>query len=337
VTHSTLPHTKVLPKKTQHVQAKKKRHVNSNKQAIIPIVPIQPVYVGKPILKTRPVSSQLLPWTPRVMMDGALASQGFLYGDMLAPVIGNNDNFIFIDSTGKWGTDKGWLGALGTGLREIWRGAIFGGYVFGEYDRTALGNNYWTINPGLEMMTSHWDVRANAYIPLGDRQNVNAVLFGSQLGITCPTFIGHKQFDQVFNDVNEVAPGLEAQIGYIIPNARRTRVFGGGYYYFFNQAPDIRGLVGGVELPLNQKISLLFRDSYDNVNKNTALFTLRVYLGGIQKIDENDIHERLLDPMERHIGVLYTGSGIPSQHVLYDTGQLKLQVGNITSVRHKHS
>jgi hypothetical protein len=132
------------------------------------------------------------------------------------------------------------------------------------------------------MMTPHWDVRANAYVPLGDRQNVNAVYFGSQLGVTCPTFIGHQQFDQVYNNINEVAPGVDGQIGYVIPNAKRTRIFGGGYYYFFNQAPDIRGLVGGVELPLNQTISLLFRDSYDNVNRNTALFTLRVYFGGIR-------------------------------------------------------
>jgi hypothetical protein len=77
----------------------------------------------------RKINSQLMPFTPRQFIDGTLASQGFLYGDSMVPVIGNTEGFAFVDGTGKWGTDKGWLGALGTGLREIWRGAIFGGYA----------------------------------------------------------------------------------------------------------------------------------------------------------------------------------------------------------------
>lgn len=286
-------------------------------------------YAGRNAYSGRGNNSNLLPYMPRVFLDGALAPQGFLYGDAMVPVIGNTEGFAFIDGTGKGGTDHGWLGALGGGLREIWRGAIFGGYLFGEYDRTALGNNTWTLNPGLEMLSPHWDVRINGYFPLENREYVNNVYFGSQLGVSCPVFKGRQQFDQVYNDINEIAPGLDAQVGYIIPNLRRTRVFGGGYYYFFNQAPEIRGLVTGVELPLNQTLSLMFRDSYDNVNKNTAVFTLRVYFGGINKVDENDVHERLLAPMERHIGVLYTGSGIPTEQVIYDTGELKLMRDNI--------
>jgi hypothetical protein len=188
------------------------------------------------------------------------------------------------------------LGALGAGVRQIWRGALFGGYLFTEYDRTAFGNNFWMLNPGLEAFTPRWDFHANGYFPLGVKRNVTGVFFGSDLGITCPTFIGHNQFDQVFNSINEVAPGFDAQIGYIIPNMHRLRIFGAGYFYFFRHATDIRGAAGGIEIPFNQRISLLFRDSYDNVNRNTALLTLRVYFNPMNKADENDIHTRLLDP-----------------------------------------
>lgn len=308
----------------------KKKFSNKHRDLLAPIpdavVPPQPEVVF-PRQNNNLINS--FPYMPRVFLDGTAAPKGFLYGDTMIPLVGNSGGFAFLDGTGKGGTDKGWLGAIGTGARGIWRNAIFGGYVFGEYDHTVLGNNYWMMNPGLEIMTPHWDLRANGYLPFGNKENINNIYFGSQLGVTCPFFTGHQQFDQVYNDVNEVAPGLDAQIGYIIPKARRTRVFGGGYYYFFKHAADIRGAVVGVELPLNQTISLLFRDSYDNVNKNTSVFTLRVYFGGINKVDENDIHERLLDPMERHIGVLYTGSGIPAEQVLYDTGQLKLVRNNI--------
>ncbi len=106
------------------------------------------------------------------------------------------------------------------------------------------------------------------------------------------------------------------------------RIFGAGYYYFFHQAKDLGGGAAGAEIPLNQTISLLFRDSYDNVNKNTALLTIRVYFNAIDKSDENDIHTRLLDPTERHIGVLYTGSGLPEEKVTFTTKQFKLMNSN---------
>jgi hypothetical protein len=273
--------------------------------------------------------SEVMPLPLRIFIDGAMNNPGFLYGDVLTPVFGNGNGFAFLNVTAKDGTDKGYLGAFGAGLRQIWQGAIFGGYLFTEYDRTVFGNNFWTLNPGLEAITPRWDFHINGYFPLGSKKNVTGVFFGSDLGITCSTFIGRNQFDEVFNSINETARGLDAQIGYIIPHTHRIRIFGAGYYYFFHQAKDLGGGAAGAEIPLTQTISFLFRDSYDNVNKNTALLTIRVYFNTIDKSDENDIHTHLLDPIERHIGVLYTGSGLPAEKALFNTGQLKLLKSNI--------
>jgi hypothetical protein len=302
---------------------------------VIPFYSVRANGYSRPTIA--PLSSTL-PLNPRLFIDGSLggtnvtsASQnrGFLYADAMVPVYGNPEGFEFLDVTAKWGSDHGWLGSIGAGIRRMMNDEIFGGYLFAEYDRTNLGNLYWTVVPGLEWMSPNWDLHLNGYFPVGNKDNVTGIFFGSQLGVTCPTFHGHQQFDQIYNSTNEVGPGMDLQIGYIIPNFRRTRVFGAGYYYWFEHTSNIRGGAVGIEIPMTRMTSLLFRDSYDNISKNTALFTLRVYFDGIEKYDENDVSERMLDPIERHVGVLYTGSGIPAQQTLYDTGQLKLQRDNI--------
>jgi hypothetical protein len=285
--------------------------------------------------------SSALPLNPRIITDGSLGStnvpssssssqnRGFIYSDAMIPIYGNSEGFGFLDITGKWGSDHGWLGALGLGARGIMNDEIFGGYVFAERDRTALGNIYWTIVPGIELMSPRWDFHVNGYLPVGNKDNITGVFFGSQFGLTCPTFRGHEQIDEIFNSANEVAEGVDVQIGYILSSFGRTRIFGTGYYYGFQHALKLRGGAVGIEIPITQTTSLLFRDSYDNVNRNTALFTLRVYFGGIEKSSVSDIGERLLDPIERHVGVLYTGSGIPAQQTFFNTGESILELGNI--------
>jgi hypothetical protein len=143
----------------------------------IAVSPRKMVHITNPIINSVEYSLwQQLP--PRVFLDGTLASEGFLYGDLLTPVFGNSDGFAFLNATGKGGTDKGYLGAFGAGLRQIWQGAIFGGYLFSEYDHTVFGNNFWTLNPGLEAFTPRWDFHINGYFPLEVRKMSRVFFLG---------------------------------------------------------------------------------------------------------------------------------------------------------------
>ncbi|ASQ45046.1 hypothetical protein clem_02420 [Legionella clemsonensis] len=82
-------------------------------------------------------------------------------------------------------------------------------------------------------------------------------------------------------------------------------------------------------MPLNQYFTVSVRDSYDRVQKNTALLTLRLTLGGIAKSEQPNIHERLLDPIPRHLGTWNTGAGIPTQQAYVNTGVQVLTRDNI--------
>lgn len=102
-----------------------------------------------------------------------------------------------------------------------------------------------------------------------------------------------------------------------------------GYHFEFKGAKNINGVIGGIEMPINDRFSILVRDSYDRVQRNTTLVTLRLTLGGEKKEVIPEIHDRLLDPIPRHLGTWNTGSGIPSQQTYVNTGTRVQTLGNI--------
>ncbi|KTD18572.1 Uncharacterised protein [Legionella lansingensis] len=83
-------------------------------------------------------------------------------------------------------------------------------------------------------------------------------------------------------------------------------------------------------MPLKFKwASVEVRDSYDNINHNTFLLTLRLTFGGLDKTGEPDIHDRMLDRIPRHIANLNNGDGIPSEKGIINTGRTVLIKDNI--------
>ncbi|ASQ45041.1 right-handed parallel beta-helix repeat-containing protein [Legionella clemsonensis] len=133
----------------------------------------------------------------------------------------------------------------------------------------------------------------------------------------------------MINLVEETGNGVDGVIGLTPPDTSYLRLFAGGYHFSFKEAQDINGIIGGVEMPLNQYFTVSVRDSYDRVQKNTALLTLRLTLGGIAKSEQPNIHERLLDPIPRHLGTWNTGAGIPTQQAYVNTGVQVLTRDNI--------
>ena len=80
-------------------------------------------------------------------------------------------------------------------------------------------------------MTNDWDLHINGYIPT-KREKSEGIFFGNQLGITdFVRFSGHQEFDNLFEKVEEVGAGFDAEVGYTIPGKRRYRLFGGGYFF----------------------------------------------------------------------------------------------------------
>lgn len=274
-------------------------------------------------------NSTAFPLHPRVLGEGFFGNRALGEADAMLPILGNQDGIFYVDGLGKVGSDDGYLGSLGAGFRGVYNNYLWGAYVFGDYNRAARGHHFPVVNPGLELMTNYWDAHVNGYFPTSKRKSEGTFL-GTQLGTTqYISFRGHSQFDNLINVVEEVGNGVDGEIGLTLPEVRYLRLFTGGYHFNLQNARDINGVVGGVEMPINNNLSASVRDSYDRVQKNTALFTVRLTLGGINKGEPPNVSERILDPIPRHLGTWDTGSGIPSEQAYINTGVRVLTRDNI--------
>ncbi|BCA95397.1 hypothetical protein TUM19329_17580 [Legionella antarctica] len=250
----------------------------------------------------------------------------------MIPLAGNSNQSFFMDLTGKYGNDDAGLLSAGLGSRTVVRdNAILGVYLFGDYNRTPNSNYFKVVNPGIEGMTRAWDAHLNGYFPVGRKSKTMAIYTGTQAGISNTMFFsGHSQYDKLFDLVEDVGAGTDFEIGRTFLSLNRTRLFAGGYYFSPKYSSAIKGVEGGIEMPLKYRgMQVGIRDSYDNINHNTIALTLRVTFGGLEQTQSADIQERMLDLIPRHLGNLRSGDGIPSQESVVDTGRKTLIQDNI--------
>jgi hypothetical protein len=303
---------------------------------IIPQKPvITPIVRQTPPLNTRAFVPELVavksfPYWPRALGQGSLAEQtNFFDGDLLLPIMGNNDWIGYVDGSGKYGDDSAWFGSIGSGIRAIEANSLWGGYIFADHNESNHQKIFWIINPGVELMTTTWDLHFNGYIPASSRQQSFAIFRGYQLGFDTPYYERHSFYNNLYSMMDITGPGIDGEIGYTIPQVNFLRAFVGGYHFNLPDGPNISGVEGGIEVPINSRFSILLRDAYDKVQQNTVLATLRVTFGGIAKRKINpDVHDRILDPLQRHMGAYQTGAGMPIIKVTRRTDREIIQ-GNI--------
>ena len=275
---------------------------------------------------------QAFPLLPRIMGQAAETNIGVFNGDVMAPIFGNQNGIWYLDGFGGYGTDKAWIGSVGTGFRVVRQDRmILGGYIFGDRNRTWGKGNFWVVNPGIEFMLAHWDLHINGYFPTSTKKLINTLGPASAFGINdFIRFQRHSRIDDLLGLYDIVGLGADGEIGYtIFIRDQRARLFLGGYHYSPEIVRNITGIQGGVELPVNNHLHFVFQDSYDNVFHNTASFAVQFIFGGAPQTEQHDLQERILDPIPRHLGSLPTGAGILSQKQVLRTGEIFVLENNL--------
>ncbi|MDI1351253.1 MAG: hypothetical protein PSV35_00550, partial [bacterium] len=223
----------------------------------------------------------------------------------------------------RFANNNTWLISPGSGTRNVFANHIWGLYGFADYQRTQPNARFWVINPGLEWMSPYLDAHINAYIPTQTQKKVGNPVFASSLGdFSKVRFSKHGQYDELFSSYISVGRGADSEVGYSFAlKGYRARAFAGAYYYSKGQAltRNIKGGLAGIQLPLNNYADVLLTNAYDNINHNTVVLTLRVSFGENRSYS-NDVHDRMLDRIERHVGIIATGAGSIAQKSFADTG-----------------
>lgn len=275
--------------------------------------------------------SQWLPYNPRLQVSGTWSQDGIFNADGLIPVYGNWDGFVYGDVNARYSTDKTGLLAPGLGFRYVVHNSMYGAYVFADAARTNPKANFWVINPGVEWASPHWDVHVNGYIPTKRSKQLEVPDFYSNYGdYSHLSFSGHSQYDALGALSVAIGQGLDAEVGYSLPIYEyRSRAFLGGYYFSMPQDfKAVQGVAGGIQLPLNANADLILTDSYDKLRRHEFALSVRFTLGNKNNYSD-DVHTRLLEGTERHVGMWSTGAGVISQQALHATGQSAIYKDNI--------
>jgi hypothetical protein len=278
-----------------------------------------------------------IPFMPRATGWGLGGRREVGLGDGMLPLVGNNNWIFYTDGQGKYATDTNWYGGLGSGVRKVFQNAhILGAYVFfdrSEYKNTDLSSsNFWTVNPGIESLGNLWDFRINGYIPISS-QDVNVgTVFADQ---TSPSgtghTIGHQLFNQMVTTFNDIGPGIDGEIGLLVPGIP-LRTYVGGYHFSIQNSDDINGVSGRLEYAFSHNIAFIAADTYDNQVHNSVEVGLRLTLGGIPDDQSGkDIQRRLMDPIPRNLSTLSQGASVPvvTRQTLVNNGQYFVEIDGI--------
>lgn len=269
------------------------------------------------------------PLKPNVTFWGLGGNQiiGNLQG--LIPIGATNPNSIFYgaaEAAGSFKKSNGYAAGVAAGYRKVLNNSfILGGYFFADYNRSPYGHYFWVVNPGLEALGNIWDFRANAYFPTTRNHWLGREDFAENIGITkFEKALGHIRFDHLFQTDEEVSPGLDAEIGRLIPITKHSnlRAYIGGYHYFMDKTNQITGVESRIVFPISKLVSLEARDSYDKVRKNVFMGGIRVTFGGYNNEEKVNlgITGRLLDPIEHNFGNYASANSIAVNKEYVDKG-----------------
>ena len=261
--------------------------------------------------------TQYLDVRPSATLWGFIGKRAVAKGQALWPFGGDGCESIFfgiVEGAGSYSASTGYSAGLGVGYRKTFNGSyILGAYLTGDYNRSPNSFDFVVFNPGVEYLDFVWDLRANAYIPVGGKNWFGPAVYAEQLqNYQFINVINGIKYDHLFRSYEETATGIDAEIGRLIPIPRLTGLKGyiGGYHFFMNKTDSVDGIEGRIVYPFTKHSLFEIRDSYDGVKKNCLLFGLKYMIGGFDPDNKDNlgIVARLSDSIEHNFANFASGN-----------------------------
>ena len=190
--------------------------------------------------------------------------------DVIAPVLGNDSQILFINPRGSLEDESQNEQNIGLGARKLFFNdrAILGANVFYDSRESSYKNRYDQWGVGLELLTDWVDARTNFYFPT-DEQNIvgtyetQDVLKEIQTTASDPYFTEHEVRQDItqkttttttthhFDKFEGAMDGVDVEVGVKVPIVSKiadTRVFAGYYAYNSNFKEDLKGMKARLEV-----------------------------------------------------------------------------------------
>lgn len=250
-------------------------------------------------------------------------------GQGLIPLGGISSRDVFfsaMEAAGSPKEGKGYSAGAAIGYRNaINNSVILGEYFFADFNRSPMSHNFAIANPGFEALGNVWDFRANGYIPLTKKHWNEGEEWAEDLGINeFEHAFGHFRSDHLFQNVEEVGPGIDAEVGrkILLFKNHSPKIYVGGYHYFMDKTDNFTGIEGRLVYPVKKHFALELRDSFDQVHKNVFMGGIRFSFGGNNNEEQMGVNiaKRLSDPIEHNFGNFASANSVPVNQEFVDEG-----------------
>ncbi|WP_336082426.1 inverse autotransporter beta domain-containing protein [Thalassospira sp. CH_XMU1448-2] len=267
-----------------------------------------------------PVAAQDLSapkWGPHIDLEGKAGTDRNLgETDLFIPLSQDDETLFFTNLRARMDDNDSREGNFGLGVRHMLdSGWNLGGITYFDRRKSPMGNMFNQLTFGAEALSMDWDLRANAYVPVGRTSHDEDSL--STATISGASIIFHGGEERSLG-------GFDAEIGWRAPlfdeNAgQQLRLYGGGYRFSDDRAGMIAGPRGRFDLTFDEvpflwqgsRLSLGAEVQHDDPRgtQSFASFRLRIPLQVFSErktLRQNlsPIEKRMTDPVIRDIDVV---------------------------------
>jgi hypothetical protein len=217
-----------------------------------------------------------------------LADQEMLFGDIRG----------FMNTEGNFGANIG----FGYRIRPWGMNRVFGASLWYDVD-DSLGVAYQDVGLSLENYGDVMDLRFNAYVPVGDTEQV----FTDRL--TNPRFVGNDLlFDRV-EGIGQALGGIDYEIGFLLPSDRlqdhNLRWYVGGYHFAGDGVDPIHGFKTRLQGTITPSIETQAEFTTDReFGSNVMLGIAWTYFGKFKVSRNKPNYDRMSEFVRRNYNVI---------------------------------
>ncbi|WP_372720210.1 inverse autotransporter beta domain-containing protein, partial [Immundisolibacter sp.] len=234
-------------------------------------------------------------WSRNIEISGRAGTNDSSHGGLaiLQPLMQDEDSLTYADLRAIFADNSTNEFNLGVGHRLLRNNRILGGYLAYDWRKTGTNNKYKQVTFGAESLGDTWDFRANYYLPVGDKKNIEGVVN------TGGNFIGSGLFFDGI--VEEAMEGFDAEVGARIPGSPyETRVYAGGYHFKGDSTDrEANGPKLRVEVRPRKNFGVELSWQDDNLFGSQTGLKLRYSFGGPSGEGIRTVSERMTQLVER--------------------------------------
>lgn len=252
-------------------------------------------------------------WGAHLDLEGKLGTERHLGEvDLFLPVAQDDRTLLFTNIRTRMDDGGSREGNFGLGVRTMLdSGWNLGGYGYFDRRRSELDNYFNQVTLGAEALSRDWDVRANAYLPVGRTSHQEDSLSTAEVSGASVIFKGGEE---------RSLAGFDAEIGWRLPvfdpdGAINLRAYAGGYRFADEGVPTVAGPRGRVELVFDEvphlwdgsRLSLGAEWQRDEPRGPQGFLTarLRIPLQAESNVSRlTPMERRMTDPIVRDIDIV---------------------------------